>query len=218
VTYGFEFRATDVLGAPISGGTATGGTFTFDREAAAQACNPVSGSGCPVIDVSVTTAIPLVAIATSVSYDGGGGLAASDADPWSGVPGGVNQSFLAYSFTEITASRVSTFGGEANLFTLTQLAAGTYDIGTVIWDTSAASAGSHAVANLILPGLDGTGVNAPPVNPRNVVGITGTEVLQSGAIVITGAPVVPALSAVGLGILVVALVLGASRRSRARSS
>ncbi len=212
VTYDLAFRSQDVNGAPIPGGTANGAGFEFVDEAAARACDPGTGSGCPVLDVIVRSTGTLAGLSISVGFDASNGLSAARADGWIGVvpsmaPG--SDRFLPIgSGPTIDTSTVSSFDGAVALRSDAGLAPGTYNVGTVVWDTSTASAGSHVVEDILVAGLDGTGRILPG---QNIVDVTGSEALTSGAITIGGAPSVPALSAVGAGLLALALVLAARR-------
>ena len=84
VTFSYAFRSTDALGNPIDSSNLAGGglTFSFSSTAAAHNCNPITGAGCPVMDiVLIHDLIGLNLISTSVAYDLGLGLAVADAHP-----------------------------------------------------------------------------------------------------------------------------------------
>jgi hypothetical protein len=216
VTYDFAFRSTDKLGDPISGGSVSGGghSFTF-TPAAAQACEPTTKAapGCAVLDVLLITTTPLVSASVSVAFDDSNGLAAARASRWVGV--GIVFGMLPVPVVifgpaegpkvDCTATTCGSFDGAIPPPNgPPSLPPGTYDIGTVVWDTTSAT-GASALMTAILAG-DGTfGV----VN-GNVVDLTGSEVLKQGLILV---PEPGAAGLMGLGL--VALVrLNGRRRGR----
>ena len=103
--------------------------------------------------------------------------------------------------------RVSSFDGTQLLPPPPSLPAGTYHLGTLVWDTSAATAGVHDVDSFQVAGLDGTGI---VLAGSNIVDVTGSETLGYGAVTITAG--VPALSALAAAVLVVCMVLLARHR------
>jgi hypothetical protein len=212
VTYDFAFRTTDVLGNAIAGGAVSGGghTFSFSSAAAAQGCDPLTGAGCAVIDVLLVTTDPLVEAGVSVSFDASNGVTAAFAAEWSGQ--GINHPMLGnptivfapLNGLSCTSTACGSFDGALPPPNgPPSLPPGTYDIGTIVWDTTAAS-GPGALMTAILAG-DGTfGV----VN-GNVVDLTGSEVLATGALAIVPEPGTAALLGLGLAVLV-----GRARRRR----
>ena len=84
------------------------------------------------------------------------------------------------------------------------LPVGTYNIGTIIWDTSSMFAGLTAVMTEVVSGIDGTGGIVSGVKTD----LTGTEAVAMGFINIVPEPATGTLLVLGLAGLV------ASRRRR----
>lgn len=205
VTYGMLFRSTDLLGnvLPTAGG---GGTSSLSLSlAAAQGCDIVSGAGCPVLDVLLITDLPLIAASVSLEFDPNGGLDVRGATQWFGQ--GV--SFNAMGNPTVVFGPGSPGGAVSCGFNTCSsftgaimtmpnappsLPAGTYHIGTVVWDTSAVMEGAHSVFAKIRSGPDGTGA----VLNGNVVDVTGSETLGSGTLAIVPEPSTAALLCLGL--------------------
>jgi hypothetical protein len=200
VSYELVFRSTDALGNPIAGGTAGGGSFSFSSVAAARACDPVSRAGCAVMDLLLLTTDPLIANAITVGFDDSASLAAARARNWAGVGilfhAGTPIDFYApLSGVDCEAD----FCGSFNSVVVPpngppSLPTGTYNIGTIIWDTSVSKAGLSDIATVIRPGWDATGA----VIDGEIVNITGSEVMGSGSILVTPEPSTGALLALGL--------------------
>ena len=178
VTYDFVFRACPACGAPrdVNGDVIPGAfvnplfenEFTFDSEAAARACDPVTGSGCPVADVILRNRDALIAASVSIGFDSGLGLGVADAAEWSGLAIAFGMmtppppvAFFAPIAPGVTVDQtgsVSSFDGVTPPPNgPPSLAPGTYNIGTIVWDTSAGAAGVSSIFAFLVDGLDGTG-------------------------------------------------------------
>jgi hypothetical protein len=210
VTYGMLFRSTDLLGNTLS---ATGaGTSSLSLSlAAAQACDIGTGAGCPVLDLMLVTDLPLIAASVSLEFDPSGGLDVLGTVQWFGQgvafnamgnPTVVFEPSSPGGSVSCGFNTCSSFGGMIMPPNAPpSLPAGTYQIGTVVWDTNAAMEGLHSIFAKIRSGLDTTGA----VVNGNVMDVTGSETLQSGALSIVPEPSTAALLSLGLvGTLVVA--------------
>jgi hypothetical protein len=165
------------------------------------------------MDVILKTTDTLIGIGTSVTYDNDQGLVLSGLYEWKGVgvvfdtktgnptknctpPGGVvDKGGIIQSFDCIVPPPNTT----------TTMVAGTYRIGTIIWDTSGTTAGQETVAAYIDTLFDG----AIAIIGGNVVDISSQIVV--GSHILTIIPEPGTASLLGLGL--VGLVL-AGRRSR----
>jgi hypothetical protein len=196
VTYELSFR-------PGGGGVANGDQYTFASSAAANA-------GTAVVDLIMTNSLPLIANSISVGFDSGLGLSVASANQWAGVvtfsmafP--VVQYSPFFSLT-IGASSLSSFNSvQVPPNAPPSLPAGTYNIGTIVWDTSAAGEGIHAIGFFIKAGVDATGEVFPGGNIQDT---SGSEVFVNGFINIVPEPGTAGL--VGLGLT--GLLLAARRR------
>jgi hypothetical protein len=214
-SYSFAFRSTDVDGNAIAGGTASGSTFEFASPSAAAACNPGTGAGCPVIDVLVTTTDPLIAVSISVGYASGpGGIDIASATEWAGVGTVFNMAMTATAFFAPinTNNTIDNTAGTFGSFDGVQpppngppsLAAGTYSIGTIVWDTSGSGPGFWAINNFNGV-LDATGA----VIGGMITNVTAFVGLGTGGINVVPEPGTAGLLALGLA----GLVLAGRRRS-----
>lgn len=206
ISYEFAFRSTDGLGSVISGGWAAGSDFTFTSLAAARACDPVSGTGCAVLDLFFTTTDYLIVNSVTVGFDNATGLAAAGAQEWFGV--GVGPvTYRPLIPVECDVDSCGSFTGAVGPPNAPpSLPPGTYHLGTIIWDTSGASQGQSGIFSFIRPAFDATGAVRPPGGA--IVDITGTESHGSGLLTIIPEPSTAALLALGL--------LGAALVSRRR--
>ncbi len=87
---------------------------------------------------------------------------------------------------------------------------GTYNIGTIVWDTTAIGPGQSSVFPFVLDGIDVTAVVRPP-DGSDILDITGTETLFPSLITVVPEPATAGLLGLGLCGLLLA-------RRRARNS
>jgi hypothetical protein len=198
VTYELSFR-------PGGGGVANGDQYTFASSAAANA-------GSAVMDIVMTNSLPLIFTSISVAFDNSLGLSVGGAQEWFGVAvfNAMAVPLLTYvpiaPGVSIGASSIASFdGAQFPPNAPPSLPVGVYNIGTVVWDTSAASEGIHGISFFLLGGIDATGEVFPGGNIQDT---SGTEVFVNGFINIVPEPGTAGL--VGLGLT--GLLLAARRR------
>lgn len=180
VEWNLVFRPSDINGLPIAGGTAAGGSFTFDTIAAAHACDPVTGSGCPVSDVVLSSDVEVLVASISVGWDTSGGLQVASAEQSSAVPTNYPGVFCE-PINALVIDPVGIVGSFHCLNSLPTLPAylqpGPHVMGTIVWDTGGVSVGQSVVMPLLTV-LDGSSV----VIDGEFIDVTGTEILGSGFI------------------------------------
>lgn len=205
VSYEFSFRSTDVLGNPLSG-VANGNSFFFTVSSAYHACNPGTGAGCAVSDVLLISAHQLRSNSISVAFDNSFGLSVARADEWAGVDLGMMSPGYRPIVPGVTLGpgTLESFDGDVPPPDPRFLDAGTYNIGTIVWDTNGATSFFDVMA-FFLNATDGTLAH---FGGGNVVDITGTEVLGMGFINVIPEPATGVLLGLGLA----GLTLAAHRR------
>ncbi len=198
VSYDFVFRTG-------GGGFANGNQYIFPGPRAAS-------GGEAVADVILRTSDALIVNSISVEFDNSLGLGVSTATEWSGlsIPGSFYSALEpGVAIGPDTLKRFDSAAPPPN--GPPSLSPGTYNIGTIIWDTSNAEEGFHFFSFFLDPGIDATGAVLPAAS-NNIVNISGTEVLGSGFINIIPEPSTAALLAVAL----LGLALSGRRRAQSR--
>ena len=132
-----------------------------------------------------------------MGFDTSLGLAVATAQEWVGLQIGRFDSYIPFFGLTIGPSSISSFDGITNPPWPPSLAPGTYNIGTIVWDTSGAQAGTHRISTFIDP-IDGSAA-VRPAGSGNIVFTTGTEVPATGSIDIVPEPSTGAL--LGLSLL-----------------
>jgi hypothetical protein len=161
------------------------------------------------MSVLMKTTDPLIGGSARVGYDSDNGLAVMQFNEWKGV--GVSFSKLGVTLKScLPFDGVTDDGSEVGKFDCgiappnapPSMAPGTYNIGTIVWDTSATTVGTEGINVLI------TGVGA--VINGNIIDVTG--IVVPGAHILNIIPEPGTASLLGLGL--VGLII-AGRRSRA---
>ena len=175
------------------------------------------------MDVVLTTTDPLIVASASVTYDNDDGLALYSIHEWKGVAVSFNKLGTPQKSCSPAGGLVDN-GGILQSFDCSipepsnppVLAAGTYKIGTLVWNATGTTPGTEVIQAVF---ASGDGVTA--VINGNAVDVTSSVVLRSHILNIIGElPAVPSMSATGItvlgvavfGIGLVGLVIAARRR------
>jgi hypothetical protein len=171
-----------------------------------------AGGGSRTMNVILNTTDPLTYYSISVAYDSLNGLAVTSAaqSPFRFFPPATVCTPLG-PLADNPGLRVSSFSCAVGVPNAPpSIPVGTYNIGTIVWDTSATTPGSTAISAFVAIGADSTTAVIPPAS-GNIVDVTFTQVLGPG-VNLNIVPEPGTASLLGLGL--VGLIL-AGRRSRA---
>jgi hypothetical protein len=200
VSYALVFRST--------------GTDQIDFASVAAA-----RSATVVSDIFLVTTDALIAHGISVGWEDDLGLQVGSAAAWWGiqVAGGVKHGpIFGHQIacdgsisgpSPPTHPYCSSFYGFTPLPNAPpSLPPGTYNVGTIVWDTTGIEAGQTSIFPFLLQGIDATGVVLQP--GYNIVDVTGSEVLYPAIVNVIPEPATATL--LGLGLL--GLLLARRRR------
>ena len=160
------------------------------------------------MDVILTSTYEMVRLSTSVSYDSDNGLAVGSMYEWTGFTSNRSGAVVCDPSGGPTDN-----GGEINSFDCVLpppnnpplMYAGTYRIGTIIWDTSGTTVGTEAIAAYINDLFDGVDVAID----GNIVPLLSADIVV-GSAVLTIIPEPSTAALLGLGFM--GLVLTERRR------
>ena len=164
------------------------------------------------MDVILKSTVDIIGMGTSVTYDTDNGLVLTSMYEWRGVGVSFNKSGTLQAACTPPGG-LTDYGGVIQSFDCIvalpnappQMAAGTYRIGTLIWDTSGYTGGLSVIAAYINSPIDGV---AAVIN-GNIVDISSQVVVGSHLLGIIPEPGTASL--LGLGLVALVLV---GRRSR----
>ncbi|MBW1686843.1 MAG: hypothetical protein JRS35_17465 [Deltaproteobacteria bacterium] len=135
------------------------------------------------MDVILTSTVPIIGLSVSVTYDSDNGLALAAMHEWKGVGVAFNKAGVPQRFCSPTGGLVDN-GGVLQSFDCSigprfnppTLAAGTYKIGTIVWDTTGFTPGQETIAGYIDDLRDGV---AAVINGNVVFLISADIVVRS---------------------------------------